>query len=72
SNGNILIWDVYKSSVQCEFRDGNKPITDMLWYACDNNPQLLLVVHSPNIVILWNTQTGTKIWRIVYDQERQK
>ncbi len=44
----------------------------MIWYLSDNNPQLLLVIHSPNIVILWNTQTGTKIWRIVYDHERQR
>lgn len=44
----------------------------MLWYVSDNNLQLLLVVHSPNIVILWNTQTGTKIWRIAYDSERQR
>ncbi len=44
----------------------------MIWYASDNNPQLLLVIHSPNIVTLWNTQNGTKIWRIVYDQERQR
>jgi hypothetical protein len=44
----------------------------MIWYLSDNNSQLLLVIHSPNTVILWNTQTGTKIWRIVYDHERQR
>jgi hypothetical protein len=42
----------------------------MIWYLCDNNLQLLLVIHSPNIVTLWNTQTGTKLWRIVYDHQR--
>ncbi|CAF0830559.1 unnamed protein product [Adineta ricciae] len=72
STGNILIWDVYKSSIQSELRDGNKSIADMLWYSTDSNPQLLLVVYSPNIVTLWNTQTGAKIWRVVYDQERQR
>jgi hypothetical protein len=25
--GNILIWDVYKSSIQSEFRDGSKSIS---------------------------------------------
>ena len=44
----------------------------MIWYSTDNNPQFLLVIHSPNIVTLWNTQTGTKIWRVVYDHERQR
>lgn len=44
----------------------------MIWYSSDNNPHLLLVLHSPNIVTLWNTQTGTKVWRVVYDQERQR
>jgi len=72
SSGNILVWDVYKSSVQCEFRDGNKPISDMIWYSSEVNPQLLLVIHSPNIVNLWNTQTGAKIWRIAYEYERQR
>ncbi|CAF3727570.1 unnamed protein product [Adineta steineri] len=70
--GNILIWDVYKSSVQSEFRDGNKTVSDMIWYLSDSNSQLLIVIHSPNIVTLWNTQTGTKLWRIVYDHERQR
>ncbi|CAF0755920.1 unnamed protein product [Rotaria sordida] len=72
SSGNILIWDVYKSSVQTEFRDGNKLISDMIWYLTDDNSQLLLVIYSPNIVTLWNAQTGTKIWRIIYDHERQR
>lgn len=44
----------------------------MIWYASDSNSHLLLAVHAPNIVILWNTQSGTKIWRVVYDQERQR
>ncbi len=47
-------------------------LIDMIWYLSDNNSQLLLVIHSPNIVALWNTQTGTKIWRVVYDHERQR
>jgi hypothetical protein len=47
-------------------------LTDMIWYSSDTSPQLLLVVHSPNIVTLWNTQTGTKVWRVVYEQERQR
>lgn len=44
----------------------------MSWYVSDNNLQLLLVVHSPNIVILWNAQTATKVWRIAYENERQR
>ena len=44
----------------------------MVWYSSDNSPQLLLVIHSPNIITLWNTQTGGKIWRVVYDHERQR
>jgi hypothetical protein len=47
-------------------------LIDMIWYLSDNNSQLLLVIHSPNIITLWNTQTGTKVWRVVYDQERQR
>ena len=44
----------------------------MIWYLSENNPHLLLVLYLPNIVTLWNTENGTKIWRIVYDHERQK
>lgn len=44
----------------------------MIWYSSESSPQLLLVVHSPNVVILWNAQTGTKIWRVTYEHERQR
>lgn len=30
------------------------------------------MIYSPNIVTLWNCQTGTKIWRVVYENERQR
>lgn len=47
-------------------------LKDFIWYSSENNPHLLLVIYSPNIVTLWNCQTGTKIWRVVYENDRQR
>jgi hypothetical protein len=44
----------------------------MLWYTSDSHVRLLLVIYTPNILTLWNTQTGTKIWQLAYDYERQR
>ena len=44
----------------------------MSWYLSDTNLLLLMIIHSPNIVTLWNAQKGTKIWRVVFDNDRSK
>jgi len=40
---------------------------DMQWLNYqDASHDLLLVLHSPNVLVLWNADTGTSLWRKVY------
>lgn len=38
---------------------------DWLW-AQDASRDLLLAVHPPNYIVLWNGDTGTKLWKKSY------
>lgn len=69
TNGGIVIWDVAQGREKIEFSDGNKPIQDMEWLPCqDASHDLLLVLHPPYSLILWNADTGTKLWKKSYTE----
>lgn len=41
--------------------------TDMDWlWNQDASHDLLLAVHPPNYIVLWNGDTGTKLWKKSY------
>eukprot|EP01117_Protostelium_nocturnum_P013824 TRINITY_DN5202_c0_g1_i1.p1 TRINITY_DN5202_c0_g1~~TRINITY_DN5202_c0_g1_i1.p1 ORF type:complete len:1237 (+),score=394.46 TRINITY_DN5202_c0_g1_i1:56-3712(+) len=62
-SGVIFIWSVEEASIIHCLVDQNtqRPVTDLLWM--DGDATLLLVLYGPNILILWNTETGQRIWR---------
>ncbi|CAG2205677.1 WDR11 [Mytilus edulis] len=61
SNGLIIIWDVKQGEPKTEFSDGNKPIQDLQWLSNqDASYDLLVALHPPYSMILWNADTGTK------------
>lgn len=42
-------------------------LTDMQWlWNQDASRDLLLAVHPPNYIVLWNADTGTKLWKKSY------
>lgn len=42
-------------------------LTDMQWlWSQDASRDLLLAVHPPNYIVLWNADTGTKLWKKSY------
>jgi len=50
-----------KSLLTCD------PSSDMDWlWAQDASRDLLLAVHPPNYIVLWNGDTGTKLWKKSY------
>ena len=52
-----------------EFSDGNRPILDLEWLATqDACHDLLVVLHAPSSMILWNADTGTKLWRKTFQE----
>ncbi|CAH2322762.1 WD repeat-containing 11 [Pelobates cultripes] len=67
SSGKIVVWDVMSGTTRCEIQEHSKPIHDMQWlWSQDASRDLLLAVHPPNLIVLWNADTGTKLWKKSY------
>ena len=55
-----------------QVRDGNQPVGGLAWLAGPATGQqsgeaaLLLALHPPNHLILWNMDTGVKVWKKSY------
>ncbi|KAG7462691.1 hypothetical protein MATL_G00187500, partial [Megalops atlanticus] len=65
--GKIIVWDVVSGTAHCEIQEHAKPIQDMDWlWSQDASRDLLLAVHPPNYIVLWNADTGTKLWKKSY------
>ncbi|XP_069045129.1 WD repeat-containing protein 11 isoform X2 [Lepisosteus oculatus] len=66
-SGKIIVWDVGNGTARCEIQEHSKPIQDMEWlWNQDASRDLLLAVHPPNYIVLWNADTGTKLWKKSY------
>uniref|UniRef100_A0A8C4UR57 WD repeat-containing protein 11 n=1 Tax=Falco tinnunculus TaxID=100819 RepID=A0A8C4UR57_FALTI len=66
-SGKIIVWDVATGTARCEIQEHAKPIQDMQWlWNQDASRDLLLAVHPPNYIVLWNADTGTKLWKKSY------
>ncbi|GAB1607865.1 WD repeat-containing protein 11-like isoform X2 [Argonauta hians] len=69
TSGTIMLWDVVTGEVKSEFSDGNKVIQDMEWLPSqDTNHSYLVALHPPYSLVLWNAETGSKIWRKSYTE----
>uniref|UniRef100_A0A8C6NUA9 WD repeat-containing protein 11 n=1 Tax=Nothobranchius furzeri TaxID=105023 RepID=A0A8C6NUA9_NOTFU len=67
ASGKIIVWDVVSGTAHCEIQEHSKPIQDMEWlWNQDASRDLLLAVHPPNYIVLWNGDTGTKLWKKSY------
>ncbi|KAM8852868.1 WD repeat-containing protein 11 isoform 1-T1 [Synchiropus picturatus] len=67
SSGKIIVWDVVSGTAHCEIQEHSKPIQDLEWlWNQDASRDLLLAVHPPNYIVLWNGDTGTKLWKKSY------
>ncbi|XP_029466396.1 WD repeat-containing protein 11 isoform X4 [Rhinatrema bivittatum] len=67
ASGKIIVWDVATGTARCEIQEHSKPIQDMQWLMNqDASRDLLLAVHPPNYIVLWNADTGTKLWKKSY------
>ncbi|KAF6112264.1 WD repeat domain 11 [Phyllostomus discolor] len=66
-SGKIIVWDVAAGVAQCEIQEHAKPIQDVQWlWSQDASRDLLLAIHPPNYIVLWNADTGTKLWKKSY------
>ncbi|CAH3181969.1 unnamed protein product [Porites lobata] len=67
--GNVIVWDISQGSSVAEFSDGNRPVLDLEWLGTqDACHDLLVVLHAPSSMILWNADTGTKLWKKTFQE----
>ena len=67
--GHVIIWDISQGKPLTEFSDGTKPILDLEWLVTqDACHDLLAVLHAPSSLILWNADTGTKLWKKTFQE----
>ena len=45
-------------------------ISDMMWvHRYDQSERYLIAIHPPHTVVVWDTTTGTKLWKKVYTEQ---
>ena len=62
SGRQIISWDVASGEVIRKVQDGNQNIQQLSWVG----ESLLLAVHPPNHLVLWDLSTGSKVWKKSY------
>lgn len=71
-SGNVVVWDVPQASSTCILNEGSKPIAEMEWITgTDSSHPFLLTLHPPGSIVLWNTETGSKVWKKTYNETLQ-
>ena len=69
-SGHIIVWDVVSGDAVSRLQDGNQPVQQLSWLepGLEKTDHLLLAVHPPNHAVLWNTQTGARVWKKSYPE----
>nr|CAH8855103.1 unnamed protein product [Trichobilharzia regenti] len=68
SSGVIIVWDAFTATATSEFREADSSVLDMMWLPNQwVSRDLLGVLHSHAIFIIWNTQTQTQLWKYTFD-----
>jgi WD40 repeat protein len=62
-SGRIFIWNVKSGEVKARLQEGSKPVTAMEWLdgSIDATGHLLVALHPPNNLILWDTYNGKQV-----------
>ena len=61
-----VAFPAFKGEVKCRLSDGSRPIPELLWLDGnfgENNGHLLLALHLPSTLILWDTGSGQQVWK---------
>ena len=60
----VYLFDFVQGEVKCRLSDGNRPVPELLWMdgrVGENNGHLLLALHLPSTLILWDTGSGQQV-----------
>lgn len=67
--GTILVWNVSQATVRGTLTDHDRPLLEISWLTgSDSSHHLLLALYSPGILVLWNADNGTKMWKKAYTE----
>uniref|UniRef100_A0A1I8F043 Uncharacterized protein n=1 Tax=Wuchereria bancrofti TaxID=6293 RepID=A0A1I8F043_WUCBA len=68
-SGTVVVWDIVEGVELSSFSVPNSAVLSLAWFPWeDTSRDFLLVLHSPNNLILWNVVTGDRIWSVTYSQ----
>uniref|UniRef100_A0A8R1I657 WD repeat-containing protein 11 n=1 Tax=Caenorhabditis japonica TaxID=281687 RepID=A0A8R1I657_CAEJA len=66
-SGHIIVSNATTAAQINQFSHPNTSVLQMFWYPWkDISRDFLLVLHSSNTLVLWNTATGEKVWCHIY------
>uniref|UniRef100_A0A0N5AGS0 WD_REPEATS_REGION domain-containing protein n=1 Tax=Syphacia muris TaxID=451379 RepID=A0A0N5AGS0_9BILA len=71
-SGQIIVWNVLDGTDVSSFRYQNSALKTICWFAWEErNTQFdfLLALHTPGILILWNTSTGEQVWNVNFESQ---
>jgi len=67
TSGSILIWDIREAVLVNELVEANRTPLSMEWLKRHEvSKDLLLVLYAPNVLCLWNADTGVRLWKKVF------
>lgn len=64
--GNIVVFDALEAAKIAQFSQPNTSVLQMQWQKWRGERDTLLVLHSTNILTLWNGLKGEKLWSKTY------
>lgn len=69
ATGHIVVWDVSSGQPTAVIQEGTKPVLDMNWVnQWDGNNHVLAALHPPYSLVLWDTRSGSKLWKKTYTE----
>ncbi|XP_054721445.1 WD repeat-containing protein 11-like [Uloborus diversus] len=69
SNGLLIVWEVKEGKPISTFSEPGKPATEIEWLSGrDSSQNFLVALHPPFSFIIWNTDSGTKLWKKSYTE----
>ena len=65
--GHVMIWDIRQGNLLNDLVETSRTPLSMEWLRKHQvSHDLLLVLYSSNILILWNADTGVRLWKKVF------
>lgn len=63
-HGHVMIWEIREGKLLNDFVEQQRLPTCLEWLSGHEvSHDLLLVLYNPNLLILWNADTGVRLWK---------